>query len=166
MHIYTRIRSIYIPAHFFLSHLHGVRVTSEQVRKPRGRIRKWSICELQQSRSRAAYSGIWTINRWITQSSVFPAQIGRHRAVVSVCACAREMGFILPQSITQSSKIFAMPGGILKNIWKKFDTALTFCWAFVKTFILQPIWLRVRVCVTVLCSQCQIMLIYSALTFT
>lgn len=80
----------------------------------------------QWNRGRTAYVGIWMVNRWITQSDVFPCRLAGI-VLWNLCICARERerwgmeewGFILPHSITQWSKIFAMPGGILKNIWKK-----------------------------------------------
>lgn len=160
-HMHTCIGSTYILAFFFflplsLSHLHGVRVTPEQGRKPCGRIRKWSIFwEHKRSRSRAAYVGIWIANRWITQSGVFFFSLCRLAGIVQryLSLCERKIerdGGIGGVGIHPSPKYYV----VVKNICnarryfgkylKKANTRLTFSWAFVNRFTLHIIWRRVR----------------------
>lgn len=149
---------------FFASHLHCVRVTPEQSRRPCGRIRKWSIFffffsffwEHSGIETEAAYVGIWMVNRWITQSGVFlRADWQALCCGISACMCVRERGKARDGGhggvgIHPSPKYYAVVRNIcnarryFEKYLKKFNTALTFCWAFASRFTLHLIWRRVR----------------------
>lgn len=119
---------------------------------PFKRIRKWSISESAAKRKWSSICRDLNGQSMNNPELCFSVQIGRHCVAVSVRLlksgrdrATEEWGFIRPISITQWSKIFAMPGGIWKNIWKKkFNILLTFYWAFVHRFTLRLLWLQVR----------------------
>lgn len=105
----------------------------------------------QRNRSRAAYVGIWMVNRWITQSGVFLCRLA---GIVLWYLCVREKeserwghGGV---GIHPSPKYYAVVKNIcnarryFEKYLKKFNTVLTFCWAFVNRFTLHLIWRRVR----------------------
>lgn len=130
------------------SHLHGVRVTPEQGRKPCGGIRKRSIFENTVEWEQNCIC--WDLNGQSMNNpeQCFPAQIGRH------CVCVRgresERWGHRGVGIHPSPKYYAVVKNIcnarryFEKYLKKFNTVLTFCWAFVSRFALALIWLRVR----------------------
>lgn len=110
------------------------------------------------------------VNRWITQSAVFQCTLaGIVQWYLCVCVRKRQRWGHGREGIHLSPKYYTVvknicnARGYFEKYLKKFNSALTFCWAFVNRFTLHIIWLRVREDVTVSCCWFQNMLIYSLL---
>lgn len=82
----------------------------------------------------------------------FSVHTGRHCAVIFMCVCVRKRqrwghgreGIHLSPKYYTVVKNICNARGYFEKYLKKFNSALTFCWAFVNRFTLHIIWLRVR----------------------